>query len=349
MAGNAAIKAAPGSAAAHGKPPGHEQGDGTDTDAVFVQQHVAPAVHAGLLAGKTQITHREAVAQQIGIAITDVREIRHQIVPLQADFFGKVGIEIEIVAVGNHADAGPVGAGLVLLLVEAAQVVAQKGAQHQQIVHGHHDEGFVHDGLDLVLLQQRLDALEHGAPAALKGLVQRAAQRMQNGEPGLGGGVRHAHVHHGRGPVHGSHALAARTAFKGDAGQSAAPFPALGMHPDFQTVPDQHFLGPQCAVQGKAGVALAAQLQAAGEKLNADGQFIEIAPDHQPGQGQKNVVGEEEPEGLLALLAHQHAAVVEQGLVHRRREIVVPADPEHMAHGAHVHVLALGQAGQKLR
>ena len=30
-------------------------------------------------------------------------------------------------------------------------------------------------------------------------------------------------------------------------------------------------------------------------------------------------------------------------------EIVVPADPEHMAHGAHVHVLALGQAGQKLR
>lgn len=172
---------------------------------------------------------------------------------------------------------------------------------------------------------------------------------MQNGEPGLRGGIRHAHVHHRRGPVHGGHALTGRTAFKGNAGQGAPPFPALGMHPDFQAVPDQHLLGLQRAVQGKTGRTLAAQLQAARKKFDADGQFVEIAPDHKPGQGQKDVVGKKEPESLFVLLAHQHAAVVEQGLAYRRGKIVVPADPEHMAHGAHVHVFALGQAGQKLR
>ena len=349
MAGNAAVEATARPGTVRRKTPGHKQGNGAGADAVFGQQHIAPAVHADLVAGKSQVPHGKTIAQQIGVAVTYVGEIRHQIVPLQADFLGQIRIEIEIVAVGHHADAGPAGTRLIILFVETVQIVAQKGAQHQQIVHGHHDKGFVHDGLDLVLLQQRLNALEHGAPAALKGLVQRAAQRMQNGEPGLGGGIRHAHVHHRRGPVHGGHALTGRTAFKGNAGQREAPFPALGMHPDFQAVPNQHLLGLQGAVQGKTGRALAAQLQASRKKLNTDGQLIEIAPDHKPGQGQKDIIGKKEPEGLFTYLAHQHAAVVEQGLAYRRGKGVVPADPEHMPHGAHVHILALGQAGQKLR
>ena len=343
VAVDAAIKASGFTRVARCELGGHEQGDGTLAEAVFVQQHVAPAVHAHLLAGIPQIANRKALAQQIGVAIAQVGEVRHEVVPLQADLLGQVAVEIEIVAVGNHADARPAGP---VLLVAALQIVAQKGAQHKQIVHGQHHKGAADDGLYLEPLQQRLDLFEHGAPAALEGLVQGAAQGVQENEPCLGGGIGHAHVHQHGGPVHGAHALAAGAALKIDTGEVFFAFATLGMHPYFKAVAHQHFLRLQGAVQQKVHVALAAKLQSSGKKFYANRQFVKIAPDHKPGQCQKDVIGKKEPQGLLFFFAHQHAAVVEQRLPHGRSQFAMPADPQNMTHGAHAHVLRVGKTGQ---
>ena len=128
MAMDAAIKAARFRRIPGCQPGGHEQGNGALAEAVFVQENIAPIVHTDLLARITQVANRKPLAQQIGIAIAQVWEVRHEVVPLQADLLGQVAVEIEIVAVGYDADTGPVHAAFAVFLVKAVQVVPQKGA-----------------------------------------------------------------------------------------------------------------------------------------------------------------------------------------------------------------------------
>ena len=218
MAVNTAIDATRARRAGRCKAAWHQQRNRSAAEAVFVQHHVAPAVHSHLLAGKAQIANSKPLAQQIGIAIAEVGKIRHEIIPLQAYFLGQISIEIQVVAVGNHAYAWPVARSFVFFFVKAMQIVAHEGAQHLQIVYGNHHERIVHDGFDLVLLQQGFKPLEHGCPADLIGLVERAAQGVQHGKPRLSGGIGHAHVNRHGGPVHTRHALPPGTALKGDAG-----------------------------------------------------------------------------------------------------------------------------------
>ena len=343
MAVHAAVKAA--HAVAGRELARHEQGDGTAAQAVFIQQHVAPVVHGHLFARVAQILHRKALAQQIGIAVAQVGKIGHEFIPLQADFLGQFTVKIEVIAVCQHADAGPVGP-FAVFLVEAVQVIAHKGAQHEQIFQCQHDKGFMDDKLDFELLQQGFHPFKHGAPAGLKSLIQRAAQRVQNGKPGLGGGVGHAHVHNHAGPIRSGHALAGGVTLKTDAGHGAPALTALGVHPDIQLVCDQHFLILQGSVQQDSGFAPPPHLQPARHKLHAHRKLIKIAPDLKTRQGQKHVIRKKEPKGLFRCLAHLHAAVVEQGLPHGRGQRPLPADPQHMPRGAHAHFPALRQAGQ---
>ena len=141
------------------------------------------------------------------------------------------------------------------------------------------------------------------------------------------------------------HALSPRTRLKRDAGQYVTALTTFGMHPDFQIIPDQHLLYAELPVQRKAGLAFAAQLKTTREKLYTDGQLIEIAPYTKPGQGKKNIISKKEPESLLVLLTHVHTTIIEERLIDGGRQTVVPAHPEHMAHSAHVHVLAFRQTG----
>ena len=80
------------------------------------------------------------------------------------------------------------------------------------------------------------------------------------------------------------------------------------------------------------------------EQLDSHGQFVKIAPYHQPRQCKKNIVGEEKPDGLFGFFTHKHAAIIQQRLPHGRRKLVVPAYPHHMAHCAHAHINIARQA-----
>ncbi len=94
MAVNAAIHAANTRLGGRCKAAGHKQVERTPAETVFVQHHVAPAVHGHLLASITQIANRKPLAQQVSIAIAQVRKIWHQIIPLQANLLGQVSVKI---------------------------------------------------------------------------------------------------------------------------------------------------------------------------------------------------------------------------------------------------------------
>ena len=167
---------------------------------------------------------------------------------------------------------------------------------------------------------------------------------MQHGKPRLGRGIGHAHVNDHGGPFHTGHALAARAALKRNTGQALFALAALGVHPYFKVVGYHNLLGLNGSVEQQVDLALAAKLQTTGKQLYGYGQFVKVAPHHQAGQGKKNIVGKEKPDGLLCFLTHQHAAIIEQGLAHGGREFIVPAHPHHMPHGAHAHINVAGQA-----
>ena len=68
------------------------------------------------------------------------------------------------------------------------------------------------------------------------------------------------------------------------------------MYPDFKGIGHNNLLRLQGSVQQQVDLTLAPELQPAREQFNSNGQFVKVAPHHQPGQSQEHVVSKEEPD-----------------------------------------------------